>query len=98
MFGSVRPRYVAAHMRLGGLPGEKEFGEARGGGTLFHNLLKVIRCANRMAAREAIDQPLMVVTDNHELRGFLRVRPGGQGAEKLACGRPAVQRAAIVYT
>lgn len=74
MFGSASPRYVALHLRLGGLPGEVEFKEARGGSTPFHNMMKAVSCANRMAKHKGIDQPVMVVTDNHELRSFLRVR------------------------
>ena len=79
MYTELAPRYVAVHLRLGGLTGEKVFGSARSGGTPLGNFLKSIECANRMAKHAGITAPIMFVADHHELRDFLRVVGGSTG-------------------
>lgn len=76
LFGDADARYVAVHMRLGGATGEKELPQqsARGGGTALSAFLRSVRCANQLAKQEGIAAPILVVTDNHALRGFLKVR------------------------
>lgn len=71
LYGSSSPRYVAVHLRLGGMTGEGE--HERGSGPL-KNFAGAIRCANQMARENGVNSstPILFVTDNHHLRNFLR--------------------------
>jgi hypothetical protein len=68
--------YVAVHLRLGGLTGEEGIpGSERGGLSPLHDFLAGATCAARLAASSSIslrDAPVLVVTDNHDLRQALQ--------------------------
>lgn len=89
LYGDADARYVAVHMRLGGMTGEKEYPVdwTRGGGTPFSSFLRSVRCANQLAKQEGIAVPTLMITDNHALRNFLKVcvRVQGRGAASLVC-------------
>lgn len=72
LYGSSNvTQYVAIHLRLGGFTGEAE--HERGSGPL-KNFAGAVRCANRLAQQHNISSstPLLMVTDNHHLRSFIR--------------------------
>lgn len=70
LYGSRVPKYVAAHLRLGGFTGEAE--HERGKGPL-KNFAAAVRCANQLAAQHGVNSsaPVLMVTDNEHLRTFL---------------------------
>lgn len=67
-------KFVAVHLRLGGLSGEGV--QERGNGPLA-NFLDAISCARKLATMATTVEkrtPILIVTDNHELRQFLQAR------------------------
>lgn len=75
LFGrDALPRYVAIHMRLGGLAGETELDRVRGGGTQLGNFMAAVSCGQRLLHSHGIRVPLLMVVDSHEVRERLKDR------------------------
>ena len=78
LYGEPPPPYAAVHLRLGGLTGEGELTRQRAAGSPLDIFIAAIRCASKLAAAGNITAPILVVTDNHALREFVKVGPLGQ--------------------
>lgn len=73
LYGAPNPRYIAIHLRLGGLTGERHV-EERGKGP-FKNFIAAITCANKLAHNHSFTPskvPFLMVADNHHLRTFIQ--------------------------
>ena len=75
LYSEPSPSYAALHLRLGGLTGEGELRRKRAAGSPLEIFIAAIRCANKLAAASNIEAPILVVTDNHALREFIKVDP-----------------------
>lgn len=72
--GGMQP-YVAAHLRLGGLEGERDGPGYERGKAPLENVIASLRCASKLATNSSIDlgtTPVLVITDNHNLRRMLQ--------------------------
>lgn len=71
LFRESDPKYVAVHMRFGGLKGEDTFQTNRAGDSFLQSFMTGIACANRMAKANGIALPILLIVDNQEIRQFI---------------------------